>query len=72
MNIEEAKELLEADYVANDIRKLPPKDRLAFYVNILEFFQAKLMRGNVLQETEHSDKDITIQIVDTTSDTNLS
>ena len=71
MNIEEAKDLLEEDYVRNDIKKLSPKDRLSFYVNILEFFQAKLMRGNVLQETEGTDKDITIEVVDHTSYKNI-
>lgn len=45
MTIDEAVDLLEFEYVEEDIRKLQPKDRLAFWANLKEFQRAKLQRA---------------------------
>ena len=45
MTIQEALELLESRYVAEDIRKLQPKDRLNFWINLKEFVQPKIQRS---------------------------
>jgi hypothetical protein len=45
MNIEEALILLEGEYVEGDIKKLSPKDRLAFWANLVEFIRPKIQRS---------------------------
>ena len=63
MNIEEALELLRNDYVEKDIDDLSAKDRLLFWSNLEEFVRPKLMRGNVVAETDDNEKNITIKYI---------
>ena len=66
MNVEDFIESIEADYLESALKTLSktPKDLVLIYLNALEYKQAKLMRGNTILETENTDKDITIKVVD--------
>ncbi len=64
MTIEDALELLRSDYVEEDIKALNSKDRLFFWSQLEEFVRPKMMRGNTVAETEHTDRDIKIILVD--------
>ena len=49
MTLKEAKELCEETLEA-DVRILPPKDRLNFYLALMEYFQPKLNRVGYEQD----------------------
>ena len=52
MNIKEALDLLEGTYVQEDIRKLQPKDRLNFWINLKEFEVPKIQRSTFEPNTD--------------------
>ena len=56
MNLKESKELLEETYIEEDIKSLSPKDRLTFYLGMLEYFQPKINR--IGYDLESDDKEI--------------
>lgn len=68
MNIEQAIELLESDYVENDIAKLQPKDRLAFWASIKEFQRAKIQRST-FEPVGENETEILIKYEQNTIDT---
>ena len=74
MEINEFLETIEDNYLDEALEKLSksPKDLVTIYLNALEFKQSKLIRSNFVQDNEQEDKNITIKVVDTSSDTNLS
>jgi len=63
MTITEALQLLEETYVAEDIAKMQPKDRLNFWINLKEFNQPKIQRTMFEPHTE-DDINITISYGD--------
>ena len=58
MNLKEAKEVLEFEFVENDLKQISPKDRLNFYLALMEYFSPKLNR--VGYETEDLLREIII------------
>ena len=52
MTVQEALDLLESTYVAEDIRKLQPKDRLNFWINLKEFVVPKIQRSTFEPNTD--------------------
>ena len=67
MDIESFIDAIEDDYLESALEKLAKgsaKDLVMVYINALEFRRAKLMRGNTVLETEHTDRDIKITLVD--------
>ena len=74
MEINEFLETIEDNYLDEALEKLSksPKDLVTIYLNALEFKQSKLIRSNFVQDNEQEDKNITIKVIDSSSDTNLS
>ena len=71
--IEEIIELLEKDYLDNDIDALPPKDRLVFYLNVKEFETPKMQRTTfrVGSDKEKDESEIKIKIVGDSGDESI-
>ena len=55
MNLKEAKELLEVEYIEDDIKSLSPKDRLTFYLGLMEYFNPKLNRVGYDMESDDNE-----------------
>ena len=75
MDIEQFIDAIEEAYLQEALDKLAksPKDLVTIYLSALEYRQAKMMRGNTVLETEETDKDIIIKVVDAvTSNTDVS
>ena len=73
MTIEDALELLRGEYVEEAIKNLAKKsdkDLLLFWAALEEFERPKMMRGNIVAETETTDNKI--ELVEATGNTNLS
>ena len=54
MNLKEAKELIEKN-IEFDIESLSPKDRLAFYLGLMEYFNPKLNRVGYDMESDDNE-----------------
>ena len=75
MDIEQFIDAIEEAYLQEALDKLAksPKDLVTIYLSALEYRRAKMMRGNTILETEETDKDIIIKVVDAvTSNTDVS
>jgi len=75
MNIEDFIDTIEESYLQEALDRLAksPKDLITIYINALEFRRAKLMRGNVVPESDEAERDIKITYVDAnTSKSDLS
>ena len=55
MKLYEAKELLESEYIEDDIKSLSPKDRLTFYLGLMEYFNPKLNRVGYDMESDDNE-----------------
>ena len=66
MDIEQFIDAIEEAYLQEALDKLAksPKDLVTIYLSALEYRRAKMMRGNTILETEETDKDIIIKVVD--------
>ena len=56
--LKDLKEMLESKF-DDDIERMTPKDRLATYLSLMEFFVPKMNRSN-FQVDENADQDINI------------
>ena len=74
MEINEFLETIEDNYLDEALGKLSksPKDLVTIYLNALEFKQSKLIRSNFVQDNEQEDKNITIKVVGTPGNPDIS
>ena len=56
--LEDAKQLIETTFLQSDIEKLQPKDRLAFYLNLMEYFVPKRQRSSINENENELPKDL--------------
>ena len=54
MNLKEAKELIEKN-IEFDIESLSPKDRLTFYLGLMEYFTPKINRVSYDMESDDNE-----------------
>ena len=56
--LENAKKLIENNYLMTDIGSLHAKDRLQFYLNLMEYFVPKRQRSSINENDNELPKDL--------------